>query len=90
VTLINKEYGPKGADAEVTVSAAGLAGRALGMFLRSPGGDVTARTGITFGGSAITSNGWDGHWTELNPCKQEQTAVRVPVASAVVVKIPVK
>jgi hypothetical protein len=45
VVLINKEYGPEGRDAQLTVGpGTGYAGAQM-MFLSSPGGDVQAKSG---------------------------------------------
>jgi hypothetical protein len=90
VTLINKEYGAAAREASATISARGISGRAAGMFLRSASGDVAARIGITFGGTAITADGWNGQWTALNPCGGGQTTLRVPPSTAVVVKLPLQ
>jgi hypothetical protein len=90
VTLINKEHGPAAQTAAVSIEANGIAGRAAGMFLRAPGGEVTARDGITFGGAAISREGWQGRWSELELCKDGRTNVDVPPASAVVVKLALK
>lgn len=90
VTLINKEYGPGAKDAAVTIRAQGITGHAVGMALTSPGGDITARTGITLGGTLMNTDSWNGKWTDLNPCENNQTTVQVPAASAVVVKLDSK
>ena len=90
VTVINKEYGPKARWAAVTIAAPGISGRAAGMFLKSSDGDVTAKTGITFGEAPITMDSWNGKWTELDSCKNGRTTVRVPAASAVVLKLALR
>lgn len=90
VTLINKEYGPGSKQAAVTVLAAGLIGRAAGMALTSTGGDVAARTGITFGGAAMTTDAWDGRWADLGQCHGDQINIHVPPASAMVARLSVQ
>jgi len=90
VTLINKEYGPDAQNAAITISASGITGRAAAMFLKAPNGDVKDRSGITFGAAEITAGGWNGQWADLDVCRNEQTTVTLPAASAVVVKLAVK
>lgn len=87
VTLINKEHGPYAKSASVTLHAAGIAGEVAGMALQAPGANLTARDGITFGGSAITPAGWDGHWTRIANWKDDQVVVLVPPSSALVLKL---
>ena len=90
VTLINKEYGEGAREATVTLIAKGVTGRTVGMFLKAPKGDVTARDGITFGGAPIANDRWDGSWTELSLSKDGQSTLQVPPASALVVKVALK
>ena len=42
-----------------------------GMALIAPGGDVTARSGITTGGAAMTTGSGDGRWTDRVPCEDD-------------------
>jgi hypothetical protein len=90
VTLINKEHGPQGRSVSTVLHASGVHGKAEGMSLHAPGGDVTARDGITFGGAPITANGWFGRWSILGECKDNRVTVEVPPASALVVKLATK
>ena len=90
VTLINKEHGSTARSAQATIHASHLLGIARGMVLRTPNGDVAAKTGITLAGAAITTEGWNGQWTELNRCENDQTMLELPAASAVIVKLDLR
>jgi hypothetical protein len=90
VTLINKEHGPAAPDATVTLAAPGISGRATGLLLTSPDHNPIAKTGITLGGAPITNDAWNGHWSDLNECKDNQVTVTVPPTSALVVKLDLK
>jgi hypothetical protein len=89
VTIINKEHGDgaRGADVSIKLKGFSPAG-ASAMFLTVPNGDVGATTGMTFGGGTITNNApWHGEWTALKAPEKNVCSVKVPAASAVVVKI---
>jgi hypothetical protein len=87
VTLINKEHGTQARSASVTLHAAHIKGEIEGMSLEAPQSNPTARDGITFGGAAITSTGWDGHWSKLSQCNDNSATVLVPPASALVLRL---
>jgi hypothetical protein len=89
VTIVNKEHGWEARAASVSIVGKGLAlTNAAAIFLTAPNGDVGATNGITLGGGIITNNApWHGQWTPLNPAATGECAVRVPAASAVVVRI---
>lgn len=91
VTLINKEYGPNGRDAKVNIKLKGFAkGDVSAMYLTVAGGDVEATGGVTLGGESITNNAtWNGHWTALGRVTHGKFTVKVPAASAAVVKMNV-
>lgn len=91
VTLINKEYGPRGRDAAVEIKLTGFSpGTVAAMYLTAPGGNVEATNGVTLGGASITNNApWDGEWTTLGQTTHERFTVTVPEASAVVVKVTI-
>jgi hypothetical protein len=89
VTIINKEHGADGRNADVTINATGIGGHARVIALNAPDGNVAKATGVTLGGAAIADNGsWAGKWTSLHTVGTNQCMVTVPVASAVVVKLP--
>ncbi len=88
VTIINKEHGANARGADLTIISAGIAKHSEVIFLTAPSGDVTAKTGETLGGAAISSDGpWLGKWTPLEPGKPGQCVVKVAPASAAIVKI---
>jgi hypothetical protein len=89
VTVINKEHGTGARDAVVTIAANGFAAAsATVMFLTAPNGNVDAINGVTLGGSSITNNApWRGQWTPLPASPGRPCKLRVPAASAAVIKI---
>jgi hypothetical protein len=89
VTLINKEHGPGHRDAAVNLSVGRTYARAEAMFLRAPGGDIAAKSGVTLGGASFQNDGtWQGTWTALEAAKSNgQLTLVLPAASAVVVKL---
>ena len=88
VTLINKSHGVGAREAHVTIVSPGMARNVETIFLTAPNGDVTARTGVTLGGASITSDRpWLGKWESLASEKPGQCLVKVPAASAAIVKI---
>lgn len=90
VTIINKEHGTGAREANITIVAPGITGRASGMALVAPNGDLTARTGIRLGGAEIVNASWDGKWTGLNECANAKTEVKIPASSAIVVRLLLK
>jgi hypothetical protein len=87
ITLINKEHGQNARAASVTISAGRLHGKIESMSLEAPEGNPIARDGITFGGDAITADGWKGQWKTIGQCKAGVATVQVPATSALVVKL---
>jgi len=88
VTLINKEHGTSAKDA--TVALAGLDGYAAGqmMFLAAPDGDVATKSGITLGGAEIKPDAtWTGTWTTALKLEKQTGFVRVPAATAAIVRL---
>ena len=91
VTVINKEHGADGRNADLTLDATGISGRGKVIFLCAPDGNVATKTGVTLGGAPIEDNGsWKGKWTPLKADKTGQCVVPVPAASAAVVMLPLK
>jgi len=91
VTIINKEHGPGGRNAELTINAGGISGRGRQIFLCAPDGNVAAKTGVTLGGAPIPDNGsWKGKWTSFKSVKAGECAVTVPAATAAVVELRLK
>ena len=89
VTIINKEHGPGARAATVTISPKDfLSGNVETISLIAPGGNVGATNGITLGGVQIVNNApWHGQWTSLVPEENTPCVVKVPAASAIVLKI---
>lgn len=88
VTVINKNHGSDARAADVTIVSQGISKRAAVIFLAAPNGDVAAKTGVTLGGAAINDNGsWRGKWAPLMSDKAGQCALKVPAASAAIVKL---
>ena len=91
VTIINKEHGVDGHNADVTINATGIGRRGQVITLNAPDGNIAAKTGVTIGGAAIADNGsWDGKWTFLQTVGTNQCTVTVPVASAMVLKLSLR
>jgi hypothetical protein len=89
VTLINKEFGPSGRAAGVSLVLYGFSeGAVEAMCLTVAGGNVEATNGITLGGALITNHTpWREQWTRLGFTTNGEFAVTVPAASAVVLKL---
>jgi hypothetical protein len=89
VTLINREQGPAGREAEVTLNSGFAKARAQVMFLTSPDGDVAAKTGVKLGGAEIQDDAtWNGKWTQLaRPTANGPFIWRLPPTSAALIKI---
>jgi len=89
VTLINREHGPDGRTAEIVLNPGFAKSRAEVMFLTTPQGNVSAKTGITLGGAEILDDAtWNGKWQPLNNSRTvDQITLRLPPASAALVKI---
>jgi len=86
LTIINKEHGQYGRDAEVTVKGIGIKGPVEIMYLKAPNNDVSATSGISLGNATINNTGeWQGKWTVLPP--PGNGAISVPAASAAIVRI---
>jgi hypothetical protein len=89
VTVLNKEYGADAKDAAITIQAKGISGRPVGMFLKAPNNEPTARIGITLGDAPITTDSWNGKWSDLNHCENGKTTLQLPPTSAVIVKLAI-
>ena len=92
VTLVNRSHGTTATNIEVTLgqrAAEYMTAEAIQLAI--PDGDVSAKTGMTLGGAAITDDAkWAGVWQPLTvPSKVSWTlfTVDLPAASAAVVKL---
>ena len=92
VTVINKEHGPSGRDANIALNAGKLYTSGRAVYVTAPNGDVAAKSGVTVGGAAIETDGsWNGNWTALAaPAAGGEFRLRVPAASAAVIQLGVK
>jgi Glycosyl hydrolase family 79, N-terminal domain len=91
VTLINKEHGPDGRAADVTIEANGIADSGQAIFLTAPGGNVAVKTGVTLGGALIHDDGsWDGKWSPIKSNEAGHCSLKLSTATAVILKIPIK
>jgi hypothetical protein len=77
VTIVNKEHGAGARKAVVTIVAPGITGRASGMALLAPNGDLGARTGVTLSGASIVDAAWDGKWADVNACEMPRSWIRL-------------
>ncbi len=88
LTLINREHGPGGRSAEVTLKTGFHNARARVIFLTAPGGDISAKNGVTLGGAEIQDDAtWRGRWTSLSPARGGETfLLELPAATAALVE----
>jgi hypothetical protein len=89
ITILNKEHGPAGRSATLTINAGMPSARASMIYMTAPQGDITSISGITIGGSGINENGiWHGKWTRLPTAGRDGSiTVTVPAATGVVIKL---
>lgn len=89
VTLINKEHGPQGREAAVTIIGTRPAPQIEVICLTAPNGDIAARSGVTLGGASINNHQpWHGKWETMKLDKPGRCVLKIPAASAIVVKLP--
>jgi hypothetical protein len=88
LTIINKEHGEYGRDAQVTVKGIEVKDSVGIMYLKAPTNDVSATAGITLGDASINNSGeWQGKWTTRQPGGDGQLTIPVSAASAAIVRI---
>ena len=94
VTLINRNHGPGATNLTVMLSANGITNWSRGEIIRltAPGGDISAKTGVTLGGSTIADDAkWKGKWESLHlQHGGVGLSVELPAASAAVLKLTPK
>ena len=86
LTLINKSYGDKAktASVSVTLSDGAAPGKWERMDLAQKDRDVSAKTGVTLGGSPVTPDGnWSGGWQPVKDAYSADLTVPLDPASAV-------
>jgi hypothetical protein len=88
VTLINKEHGPTGRAAQISLSPGPTHARSEIIYLMATNGDIATKTGLTLGRAEIQDNGrWEGKWMKLpKPDAGGMFTVNLPPASAALVK----
>ncbi len=88
VTLINKEHGPGARKLKAAIATDESYVHGQVIFLTAPKGDVSLKTGVTLGGAPIKDDGsWKGKWKQLKPDQAGRFMVKIPAASAAVVKM---
>ncbi len=91
LTIINKEHGAYGRDAEINLKGVPATRNFQVMYLKAPENDVAAKTGITLGGAFLSNAGeWQGQWSDREIKGNEAVKIPLSAASAVIVKIPLK
>jgi hypothetical protein len=91
VTLINKENGATARDANIALMPGSSSGDGQVMFLTAPDSDLSLKTGVTLGGAEITDNAdWKGKWTSLPKPSDGKFVVKLPAATAAIVKLRTK
>jgi len=90
VTLINREYGPKGRAAEVEIEVGKLVEKAETVTMSQRDGDITQVGGVRVGGEEIRENGeWRGSWqpwAQGADRKKEKVKIEVLPATAVLIR----
>ncbi|SEF71760.1 hypothetical protein SAMN05421819_0929 [Bryocella elongata] len=86
VHVINRTYGSGAVDATVTVTPGGSYTHAQVIYLQQANSDVTATTGITFGGAAMDSNGnWTGGYGAAQTLSGSTFTFTLPHTQAAIV-----
>jgi hypothetical protein len=88
LTIINKEHGESGRDAEITVKGIDVKDAIGIMYLKAPTNDVSATAGISLGDATINNTGeWQGKWATLQAPGDGRLMIPVSAASAAIVRI---
>lgn len=88
LTIINKEHGKFGRDAEIRFKGIDVHGPVSIMYLKAPNNDVSATTGITLGNATLNNTSeWQGKWTALEQSGTGPLTIPVSAASAAILKI---
>jgi len=89
VTLINREYGPKGKAAEVWVETGKSLEKGETITMSQEKGDIAQVERVTVGGASIGEDGaWNGGWRPLtNGIQGSRFKIEVPPATAMVVRV---
>ena len=92
VTLINREYGPEGRGAKVTVVLGRGVGSGRVVKMEQESGEVSAVGGVRVGGKSFTEDGkWSGDWSALKE-KTNGNELRILVgpSTALVLQVTLK
>lgn len=89
VTIINKEHGPTGRDADVTIKPSSPFTQGQTIALTVPNNDPAAQDGMTLGADSIHDDGtWKEQWTPLTiAAGASSVEVKVPACSVLLVKL---
>ena len=95
ITIINKEHQPGSPGVKILLASENRYKQGQVMFLHAPPdqeGGLSAETGITLGGSAISNNAeWKGNWKKIErPSAGAPFSIKLPAASAAIVKLTLK
>jgi hypothetical protein len=92
VTLINREYGPEGRGAEVTVDLGRGVGSGRVVKMEQESGEVSAVGGVRVGGRSFTEDGkWSGDWSALKEkTKGNELRILVGPSTALVLQVTLK
>jgi hypothetical protein len=92
VTLINREYGPRGKSAEVVIEMGKSVEKVTMITMSQKDGDIAQVGGVTVGGEEIGENGkCAGGWKDLaKGVNGTKVTVGVPSASATVLRFVIK
>lgn len=88
ITIINKEHGVQGREADVSFSANLGFKNVENMLLTTGNNNPAATEGITLGGSEIDNNGrWNGTWNAIDPPRNGSLTIKIPAASANIIRL---
>ncbi len=88
VTLVNREHGAAGKPASVVIQTGGSFAAGQMWLLQAPNNDVSAKSGVTFGGAGIAADGtWNGAPSPLPVPSSGPLTVEIPPATAAVIHL---
>ncbi len=91
VTLINKEHGPGARAVNVTLAVGSEFSDGKTVSLTAPKNDIAATSGVALGSAEITNDAnWAGEWKSLPAPPRDGFKLKLPAATAVVVKLIAK
>jgi hypothetical protein len=92
VTLINREYGPKGRAAEVEIEVGRAVDKAETMTMSQKDGEIVEVDGVTVGGAKFGEDGkWGGNWQSWSQAidgkRKGKLKIEVPPATAILIRL---